>query len=956
MRSPSTEIRAPRWPRLAAALLLWLGIAAHPGAWAAPGETGHPIMRGFPPGAFGLGHLCQAVAQDAGGFIYTANFSHASFYDGTAWKLIKLPTESAGIRKFARTAEGVIFAGGAGVIGYFRAVGLGREFVSLAAQLPPSEKGCDEISDVLAVGHDVYFADEEKIIIWRGGRFTLVPCRTPPRSRGTRLHRAGDAVYVTAPGRALCRLVNDRLDVIADDPVFRENAIITVERTPEGALTFLTAGRGFFQLTDDRVAPLPAGENRWLAGKTIFRALRLRDGSLVVAFTAPSGDGGMRFNAAGDYAGPIDESIGLSVKTLRDFFQDHEDGLWIGTETGLLRLEWPSAISVFSALNGLGLGATVDLVRHQGVLYAATNEGVYRLIPSDDTGRMARFERMATMPTYGLLSHPAGLLVAGYTNLFVHTAAGLKSVAKLAPGGGTLHASQRTPHRVWIKAADGPRSLLPAATGWTEEKPAPGQSREAWEQEFSSDKVSTDPAAGKWVVQPQGMSRTRSDGGAPQRFPILAPIYAGAATKLWEEPDANGGALWICGADHLIRVELGLPFPSPPPFVTLLSTSDVKEGARLPSEHTALTFAFVALRHTIPNGVSYQTRLVGHDADWSTWSKKRERVFTGLPAGKYRFEVRARDADGRLATPAAFRFTVLAPWWRTWWALAGYAAAGTGVLGGVVRWRTSALRQRTARLEGIVAQRTAELAQRNIELLRLHQLELDEKIAARLAEEKARLEVLRYQLNPHFLFNTLASISSALPSAQSTARTMVERLANFCRLTLHRTDDREWTSLGEELQILRVYLEIEQSRWGDLLDVVIACDPALEGERLPHFLLLPLVENALKYGRATSPERVGLRLAARREASSGTAARSKAPDSPSTDGTESRSATGHVLILEVSNTGTWIEPAEKKTVSSLGIGLDNLRERLARYYPRSHELTVASADGWVTATLRIWPA
>src|SRR5207248_7776476 len=102
------------------------------------------------------------------------------------------------------------------------------------------------------------------------------------------------------------------------------------------------------------------------------------------------------------------------------------------------------------------------------------------------------------------------------------------------------------------------------------------------------------------------------------------------------------------------------------------------------------------------------------------------------------------------------------------------------------------------------------------------------------AEEKARLEVLRYQLNPHFLFNTLASISASLPSGRSTARTMVERLAEFCRLTLHRPDDRELTTLGEEMRLLRAYLEIEQSRWGDLLDVTIACDPALDAERLPH--------------------------------------------------------------------------------------------------------------------------
>jgi LytS/YehU family sensor histidine kinase len=307
-----------------------------------------------------------------------------------------------------------------------------------------------------------------------------------------------------------------------------------------------------------------------------------------------------------------------------------------------------------------------------------------------------------------------------------------------------------------------------------------------------------------------------------------------------------------------------------------------------------------------------------------------------LPSGAYRFEVRARDADGVLSAPATLAFVVLAPWWLTPWAWLGYSTAGGALIFAFVRLRTRALRQRAEQLEAVVAQRTRELAHtttelaaQNTELLRLNQLELDEKITARLAEEKARLEVLRYQLNPHFLFNTLASISAALPAGASTPRTMVERLAEFCRLTLHRPDGRDWTTLGEEMQLLRSYLEIERSRWGALLDVEIACDPALDGERLPHFLLLPLVENALKYGRATSPDRVGLRL------------------------TASRGDDG-ALVFTVSNTGEWIEPSAKKTVSTLGIGLENLRERLARHYPRAHRLEFSHTDGWVTVVLRIF--
>jgi hypothetical protein len=905
MRSPAEFYSRARLGRFATCAVVSCATAAAVCGATAPNELGRPVFRDFPPGRSHISHLCQAVTQDADGFIYLANGANLACYDGATWKFFAVPTDCAGIRKFAVTAEGTIYAGGAGVIGWIRRKGLDPEFVSLAGQLPPAERDFEDIYDVLAAGDAVYFATEKRILIWRDGHFAVVPCATPPHSRGARLHRVGHAVYVTAPGQPLCRLADDRLEVVADDPRLRENAIVAVEAGAADELVLLSAERGFFQLMAGRVTPRPAEANAWLAGKRIIGAQRLRDGSLVVAFSSVSGDGGMRFGADGGYVGPLDQFIGLYVKTIRAFLADREGGLWLGTETGLIRIEWPSAVTVFDAINGLGQGAVADVARHEGTLYAATTEGVYRLEASDAEGRVAHFERVLNQPVDALVSHPDGLLALGYTDLLVQTAAGFTTVAKVPPGGGSLRRSQRDPDRVWITTTHGVRSVRHTPQGWRDEGPA----RDAAE-------MAREPAE----------EPARAQSGLPH----LVRASAGPVSRMREETAPGGHALWICGAKGLVRVDLAKGFPAPAPFATMLVATGVRDGDRLPAGRTTLKFDFVALRHQVADAVSYQTRLGGDEEDWSVWSATRTRTFANLPAGDYRFEVRARDADGQLAAPASLGFSILPPWWRTGWAFLGYAAAGAGVLAGLVRFRTRALHRRADQLEAIIAERTAELAHKNTELVRLNQLELDEKISARLAEEKARLETLRYQLNPHFLFNTLASISSALGAERSPARTMVERLADFCRLTLHRPNDSDWTTLGGELKLLRAYLEIEQSRWGELLDVEIASAAGLENERLPHFLLLPLVENALKYGRATSPDRVGLRLAARRDGAG-------------------------ALVLEVANTGEWIEPAAEKTVSSFGIGLENLRERLARHYARAHSLEIAHGDGWVTVTLRILP-
>jgi LytS/YehU family sensor histidine kinase len=256
----------------------------------------------------------------------------------------------------------------------------------------------------------------------------------------------------------------------------------------------------------------------------------------------------------------------------------------------------------------------------------------------------------------------------------------------------------------------------------------------------------------------------------------------------------------------------------------------------------------------------------------------------------------------------------------------------------LVGWRTRALRRRAERLEAIVATRTDELRRSNAELARLNAIERDEKLAARLGEEKARLEVLRYQLNPHFLFNALNSVCASINHAPAAARGMVVRIAEFCRQTLHRPGaDESAMTIGQEIAMLRSYLEIEQMRLGDLLTVEIACDPAAEGVRIPPFLLLPLVENAVKYGTATSVDRVEIKLRVRPIGSDGE--------------TLTRSAASGIEI-EVSNTGKWLEPGHHSAPST-GIGLENLRQRLARYYPDAHELITTSEGAWVIVRVRL---
>ena len=130
--------------------------------------------------------------------------------------------------------------------------------------------------------------------------------------------------------------------------------------------------------------------------------------------------------------------------------------------------------------------------------------------------------------------------------------------------------------------------------------------------------------------------------------------------------------------------------------------------------------------------------------------------------------------------------------------------------------------------------------------------------ARQLAE--ARLHVLSAQLQPHFLFNTLHAISALVWEDQARAERLLARLSEMLRLTL-RSGTRVETTLAEELALIRRYAEIQETRYGDRLQVAFDVEPAVRGAMVPRLILQPLVENAIRHGitRRMTPGRVDVR-------------------------------------------------------------------------------------------------
>jgi two-component system, LytTR family, sensor kinase len=193
---------------------------------------------------------------------------------------------------------------------------------------------------------------------------------------------------------------------------------------------------------------------------------------------------------------------------------------------------------------------------------------------------------------------------------------------------------------------------------------------------------------------------------------------------------------------------------------------------------------------------------------------------------------------------------------------------------------------------------------------------------------QAELQALKMQLQPHFLFNTLHSISALLHKDVNAADTMIARLGDFLRLTLENAGTQE-VSLQEEIEFLRCYLEIERMRFRDRLTVHINIEPEVFGARVPNLILQPIVENAIRHGIAPRSRPGRIEIYARRQ-----------------DG---------LLQVQVTDDGPGLPVnGNSKGILKEGVGLANTQARLQQIYGHAHRLDLANAPlGGLTVTLEI---
>lgn len=194
--------------------------------------------------------------------------------------------------------------------------------------------------------------------------------------------------------------------------------------------------------------------------------------------------------------------------------------------------------------------------------------------------------------------------------------------------------------------------------------------------------------------------------------------------------------------------------------------------------------------------------------------------------------------------------------------------------------------------------------------------------AQRLARE-AELFKLRQQLQPHFLFNSLNSISALTGSQPEKARHMIQQLSDFLRGTLKK-DDQQWSTLDEEIQYLELYLDIEKVRFGHRLQTNIVFNEEVKRLKLPSLLLQPVVENAIKFGLYDTTGDVLITLEATKE--------------------------NNYLKIAVQNP---FDPETSQPLKGTGFGLSSIQRRLFLLFARNDLLIIKKDSTNFTTTILI---
>ena len=346
-----------------------------------------------------------------------------------------------------------------------------------------------------------------------------------------------------------------------------------------------------------------------------------------------------------------------------------------------------------------------------------------------------------------------------------------------------------------------------------------------------------------------------------------------------------------------------LTIDAPPPvYITSIATSkkrlDNPTNFTIPYNEKKIVIEFIGLSYKSPENIEYTYKIEGLDDIWHI-THNTAIEFSSIPPGNYTFRLSARLSNGQWSKPVTLSMTVISPIWQKWWFITLATIFTIIVLYKIIQFCVDYIQRRK--------EKQAYL-QNEIETLR-----------------QSELETLKSQVNPHFLFNGLNAVYGlTLRANDQESSDAVMKLSNVLRYVLYECN-RNYISLKQEIKFIQQYIEFSQLRQHTKHTIHFSIPDDIDNEQIAPLILLPFVENAMKYGLNNSLLKTDVHI--------------------------SLNIINDNMYFKCINSKK--NMATDKLNQNSGIGLKNVRRRLELLYPEQHNLHILDGDESFTVELHI---
>ncbi len=354
-------------------LSIFLLIAFSAGAWALASERGQPFISWYSPQAYGAGTQNWAITQADDGVMYFGNDGVILVFDGARWEQIRIAPGRA-IRSLARATDDRILVGSQGDFGYLETRNDGtHEYVSLAARLPEDAPAFTDVWQAFSYDDTWFFSSRQALFQVSDGDIHI---HRHDHAQAGGSFLVNGQLYTDLIADGLSRFDGNEYEALPGAwPGMEVFAMVSLA---DGRILIGTrqSGLAVYDPEAQTVAEIAPEASAFLAEQHLYHGVGLSDGRVAFA-TLRSGV--VLVDVEADRFDVIDRRAGLPDVRVWHLFLDAEDGLWLAMDTGIARIEAGGALSRFDHHSGLN-GPALSLIRHDGVLYAGTTLGLFRLV------------------------------------------------------------------------------------------------------------------------------------------------------------------------------------------------------------------------------------------------------------------------------------------------------------------------------------------------------------------------------------------------------------------------------------------------------------------------------------------------------------------------------------------------------------------------------------------------